>query len=79
MTRPPGRPRLEPAHRQDGEQLRLPLPLGTRARIRGVLAPGESALAFIRTAIARELTSRGAGTGWPIKRLARDPFEFPPD
>lgn len=55
-----GRPRKADTDKIDAEQLRLPLPAGSKARIAAALEPGESVTGLIRAAIERELERRGA-------------------
>ncbi len=58
VKRPRGRPRLDPDGLVDAEQLRLPLPAGTKERMRAALREGESMTGMIREAVERELVRR---------------------
>ena len=51
-------PAHEIAARSFAEQLRLPLPAGTKERMRAALREGESMTGMIREAVERELVRR---------------------
>lgn len=69
ISRGRGRPRLDPAGLANVEQIRLPLPAGSKDRIRAALDDGESITAFLRAAIDQEIRRRG---GYPLASVGKE-------